>query len=83
MNQKEATAKGFIYGAGNAQKVLKKIKDHVVWSDHLTAEERHEFDRALLILDALGSKYRAEWDERVRRMNEANRRRHDERMSAG
>ncbi len=82
MNQKEANADGLVFGSANAEKVLKRIKDHVVWSDKLTIEERQEFDRALLILDPIGRKYRAEWDERVRQSAEQWRARQHERRSA-
>lgn len=81
MNQKDAKAKGFVFGSSNAQKVLKRIRDHVVWSDDLTDEERHEFDQALCILDVLGSKYLARWEDHCRRLNEENNRRNAERLA--
>lgn len=80
MNQKEAIAAGLCYGSANAQKVLKRIRAHVLWSSDLTMDERKEFDRALRILDPLGQKYQAKWDERCRQLNEEWRRRQDERQ---
>lgn len=73
MNQKEAEANGLTFGSANAQKVLKKIRDHVVWNDELTSEERQLFDEALLLLDPLGRKYQAEWFARCREVAERNR----------
>lgn len=82
MNQKEARAKGLQFSSGTAQKVLKRIREHVLWSDELTIEEWRQFDQALLLLEPLAYKYEAEWLERCRLSAERWRRRREEHEAA-
>lgn len=66
MNQKEARARGLRFSSGTAQKVLKRIREHVLWSNELTEAEWHQFDDAIGMLEPLAYKYEAEWQERCR-----------------
>jgi len=75
MNQKEAIAAGLCFGSSNAQKVLKRIRDHVLWSDNLTLDERRQIDKALLILEPIGRRHYDLWVDYCGEVNEENRRR--------
>jgi hypothetical protein len=77
MNQKEATAAGLAFGTTNALRVLKRIRQHMLYSDQVTPEEWRELDAALRMLDPLGRKYEAVWNERVRSHAEEWRARRD------
>jgi hypothetical protein len=82
MNQKEAEAAGYAFGATNAMRVLKAVREHVLWSDKLTPDERRQLDGALLALNELGQKYLLLWHERLREHNEKERARRAERLAA-
>ncbi|HTI79471.1 MAG TPA: hypothetical protein VL614_03375 [Acetobacteraceae bacterium] len=77
MNQKEARANGLPFGAANAQKVLKRIREHVLWAN-VPLDDWRQFNEALLILEPLAEKYQALWDERCAEVEERNRRRREE-----
>lgn len=80
MNQKEAHKNGLCFGASNAQKLLKRIREHVLWSDQVTLDEWRVFDEAMCLLEPISRRHEALWRERVRVVNEDNRRRHEERL---
>lgn len=73
MNQKEAKAAGLIYSDGQAQRVLRRIRLHVLWCSDVPLEERRRLDQALVLLEPLAWAGQARWDQRCAESNERNR----------
>jgi hypothetical protein len=83
MNQKEAAKHGLPFGASNAQKVLKRIREHFLWSHQGTLDEWRQFNDALLLLTPIAQRHEALWLEMCARLNEENRRRREARELSG